>query len=229
MKAIWILSALLLLTACGRDHELDRESTSGGDTYEDTESLARAEKAANTLLGKDGSLRRAAWDNKTIGSTWSKVVLEEFRTRKEKLEQARDIDEFCPAYQQASDANKETCWLRILSAMAFFESRHNPSATYKEHTGGLSVGLLMMNADHCPNARSEAALKDGEANIRCAFARMERLILRDQAISGPTEARGASAYWSVLRPPYRFRDLSLGKKPHIQKFTKTYLAFDISK
>jgi hypothetical protein len=229
MRTLWILSALFLLTACGRDHDLDRESSAGGDTYEDSESLTRAENAATKLLGSDGSLRRAAWDNKTIGSTWSKVVLEEFRARKSNLEQARDIDDFCPAYDQVSDEKKETCWLRILSAMAYFESGHNPQATYREHTGGLSVGLLMMNAEHCPNAPSETALKNGESNIRCAFVRMEKLILRDQAISGPTAARGAAAYWSVLRPPYRFRDLSLGKKPHLQKFTKSYLAFNISK
>lgn len=229
MRALFYLVLLALLTSCGRDHDLDRESTSGGDSYSDAESLARAERAAATLLGANGEKNRAAWDSKSSGGLWTQTVLLEYQERKSSLDQAADLPDFCPGFFSASKEQKETCWLRLISAMAYFESTFNPKATYKEHTGTLSIGLLMMNADHCPKANTETALKDGVNNIHCAMTRMERLIKRDQAISGPKEARGAAAYWSVLRPPYQFRDLRLGKKQHIQKFTKTYLAYDNSK
>ncbi len=226
MRVLYALLLFALLTSCGRDHDLDRDSTSGGDTYSDQESLARAEKAAANLLGTNGDRYRAAWDQRSTGPSWTNAVLVSYRERKDSFNQAVDLPDFCPGFASATPTQKETCWLRIISAMAYFESSFNPKATYKEHTGTLSVGLLMMNVDHCPKANTETALKDGVNNIHCALARMERLIKRDQAISGPPTARGAAAYWSVLRPPYLFRELHLGKKPHIQKFTKTYLAFD---
>jgi hypothetical protein len=222
-----LLLCLGIFSSCGRDQDLDRESTSGSDPENigDAESLALAEKAAVKLLGPQGEVYRAAWDQLPSGESWSKVVLAEFRSRKSSLEQAKDLPEFCPDYDSASTSQKETCWLRIISAMAFFESSLKSRATYKEKAGTLSIGLLMMNADHCPSANTEEALKDGEKNIRCAFARMDRLIKRDQFISGPGNTRGAAAYWSVLRSPYRFEKLHLGKRPHIQIFTKSYLAF----
>jgi hypothetical protein len=226
-KAIILLCAGILFS-CGRDQDLDRESTSGSEpeSISDVESLALAEKSAAKLLGPRGESYRAAWDQNPAGETWSKIVLEEFQLRKASLEQAQDLSEFCPNYDSATVTQKETCWLRIVSAMAHFESSFKPRATYREKAGTLSVGLLMMNAEHCPSARSNEALKDGEKNIRCAFARMEKLIKRDQFLSGPTSSRGAAAYWSVLRPPYSFEKLRLGKKPHIQIFTKSYLAFN---
>lgn len=216
--------SLLALVACGRGEDGDRDSTAESLILTD-ETLAQTEREADRLLGTDGRRQRAVWDHLADGGLWSREVLRAFRASPSAFEAARDVEDFCPRYATASKSQRETCWLRIVSAMARFESNFIPTATYKEHTGSVSVGLLMMNPEHCPEAKTIPALKDAGANIRCAMTRMSRLISRDQAISAGAPALGAAAYWSVLRAPYRFRDLQLGKKLHVQKFTRSYLAY----
>jgi hypothetical protein len=222
--SLLLLLPLLALSACGSG-DGDRESTASGLYSDHAKSLAKAKAEAEALLGRDGSKLRAAWDKRRGSAAWNSLVLREIHSRKEAFEAARDLEDFCPAYHSATDFEKDSCWLRIVSAMARFESGFRPGATYLEDSGTTSVGLLMMNPAHCPGARTAAHLKNPAANIRCAMARMALLIARDRNLSGPVEERGAAAYWSVLRPPYRYKNLFLGRKPHIQEFTRTYRGF----
>ena len=213
---------LLLLTACGKDKS-DAPVT---HTYSDVAaSLDDARREANKVLGANGDLNRAAWANVSGADAWTDSVLTDLALHRARLERAHDVEDFCPGYSAATDFQKDTCWLRIVSAMAYFESTFRPTATYVESSGRTSVGLLMMAPDHCPNASSVEKLKDPIANLECARPRLELLVARDSVLSGD-DTHGGSAYWSVLRAPYQVGSLFLGRKPHILLFTKSYRAYN---
>ncbi|MGZ3652048.1 MAG: transglycosylase SLT domain-containing protein [Bdellovibrionota bacterium] len=194
-------------------------------TYQDlASSLDEAKRESAKLLGENGDQARAVWDHVSGSTTWTQAVLTELSLRRARLEDSRDIDDFCPGYEKATAFERDTCWLRIVSAMARYESDFRPAATYVEASGRTSVGLLMMDPDHCPAAPTIEKLKDPTANIQCALTRLELLISRDGTLSGDGN-KGAAAYWSVLWAPYTQGSLFLGRKPHIQLFTRSYRAY----
>lgn len=223
MRLLRLLPLLVVLTACGKDK--DNTNAPVTHTYSDVAaSLDDARQESTKVLGPNGDRARAAWDDVSGSPAWTNAVLDELARHRAKLEKAQDVSEFCPDYNQASDFQKDTCWLRIVSAMAYFESSFRPGATYLETTGRTSVGLLMMAADHCPNADTVEKLKDPIANLQCALPRLEILVVRDGALSGSGN-RGGASYWSVLRAPYQVGNLYLGRKPHILLFTQSYRAY----
>jgi hypothetical protein len=221
------LLLLLVLTSCGKG-DGDRESTVGGvPLASEPPSMGqlKAKQESFRLLGERGDRLRSLWQNRREGSRWDILVLGLIEDKRSAFELAQDIDDFCPEYAAATSFQKETCWLRIVSAMARYESEFKPEATYREHTGSISVGLLMMNPDHCSEANSIALLQKADKNIKCALDRMALLVARDRYLSGPSTSRGAAAYWSVLRPPYQFRNLQLGRKHQVREFTKSYRGY----
>lgn len=216
-----LLLALLALAGCGKDAPAPVTAR----TYADLgASLDEARTESKKLLGENGELARAVWDQVPGAAAWSEAALAEIAARRPILERVRDREEFCPGYVGATEFQKNTCWLRLFSAMARFESNFRPSATYQETSGTTSVGLLMMNPAHCSSAPTVEQLQDPVANIQCAAARLELLAGRDGWLSGAGNLGGA-AYWSVLRVPYHSGNLMLGRKPHIQLFTRSYRGF----
>ena len=210
----------LLLSSCGKE-----SNPPNPRAYSDlSTSLKETKSETKRLLGPEGNRARALWDHVPGADLWTATALSEIATLRPLLERTRDRDEFCPDYDHASDFEKDTCWLRFLSAIARFESDFRPGATYLEATGSTSVGLLMMNPSHCPKADNIEKLKDPVANIQCASQRLGLLLRRDGWLSGPGNTGGA-AYWSVLREPYQVGTLHLGRRPHILLFTRSYRAF----
>jgi hypothetical protein len=210
--------------ACGAG-DGDRDSSASGTFDDESKALAEAKAEALKVLGPNGDRVRALWDRKTIASSWSRLTLNEIHARRKAFEAARDIEDFCPGYNRSTVFQKDSCWLRIVSAMARYESGFRPHATYMEKSGQTSVGLLMMNPDHCKGAGTVSLLQKAPANIKCALGRMSFLVARDRYLSGPPGAnKGAAAYWSVMRSPYRFENLFLGRRFQIIEFTRSYRA-----
>jgi len=208
------------LSGCGKD-----APPTVTHTYQDLgTSLDDAKRESVKFLGANGDQARAVWDHVSGSEAWTQAVLTELSLRRSRLEAGRDIDDFCPGYEKASEYERDTCWLRIVSAMARFESDFHPAATYVESSGRTSVGLLMMDPEHCPAAPTIEKLEDPVANIQCALPRLELLVSRDGVLSGDGN-KGGAAYWSVLRAPYSQGNLFLGRKPHIQLFTRSYRAY----
>lgn len=153
-------------------------------------------------------------------------MIKAVRIYRDDLESARDIEEFCPGYEEADRQSREICWLRLVSQLAKFESSFDVHQKYREPMGMVSVGLLQLSDGECVVAHNvKPDLENPVHNLKCGIAIMARLIKRDRYIEGPIWARGAAAYWSTLRPPYSFLSLHLGKKPSVIKFTKSYLRF----
>jgi hypothetical protein len=210
-----------LLAGCGKDSEKSAVTRAYPDLQA---SLEDARRESSKWLGDDGARARAVWDHVDGSAVWTATTLQELARSRATFESARDLEDFCPGYAGATPFQKDTCWLRLFSAMARFESELKPAATYLEATGTTSVGLLMMNPAHCLVANTLEKLQDPVLNIRCALHRFDVLAARDGWISGPGNS-GAAAYWSVLRDPYQVGALYLGRKPHIQLFTRSYRGF----
>lgn len=165
------------------------------------------------------------WSHLATATAWDSAVLGVIRANIAKLEKARDRDFWCPDYNSATDAQRLTCWARLVSALVKYESNFNQNAVYDEP--GMSqdsIGLMMMSPGECPNAPTAAKLKNGVENLKCGTARMAMLIARDGYVTAPNNRKGAAAYWSVLRAPYTAYGLKLGKRPEISAITRSYKA-----
>jgi hypothetical protein len=164
----------------------------------------------------------ALWASQPNSQSWTNAAIGAIRLELPKLETARDIDSFCPQYESASRRHREICWLRLISGLAKFESSFNPALSFKEPNGILSVGLLQISDGECVLASGTPDLRNPVSNIKCGIAIMAKLINEDREIDGPPWARGASAYWSTLRPAYQFLGMLLGKKSQVRPLTETY-------
>jgi hypothetical protein len=167
----------------------------------------------------------ALWGKVANSAAWTDAVLAAVRTHLPELERGRDRNEFCPDYSVATEHQRETCWLRLVSAVAQFESSFNPGDMFMEANGKYSVGLLSLSASECPNAPTIAALKSPIKNLVCGVNIMARLIEHDGFIDGPASARGASSYWSTLRTPYSSGHYHVGRKNQVIAITRLYRNF----
>jgi hypothetical protein len=167
----------------------------------------------------------AVWVKVKNSNTWTDAVIAAVDSQITSFERARDVEDFCPGYSKASKHSHETCWLRLIGGVVEFESSFNPTDSFKEPSGDMSVGLLALSPNECANAPTEAALKDPVKNLVCGITIMARLIATDGFIDGPVSGRGASAYWSTLRAPYILGKYHLGKKDQIVSITKLYSAY----
>lgn len=211
---------MILLTACGQE-SVDRElladlaeenPESESDQDHETD-LHRIDLM--TLMDSTAVMKQAP-------AEWNEAIIANVRQFKPNLEKARDMALFCPGYDTASDSQRETCWLRLVKAMIRYESTFDPALTFKEPNGDMSVGLLMLSPGECKQAKTAEQLKVPVNNINCGMAKMARLIARDRVIAGTGTKKGAAAYWSVLRKPYKYAKYKLGKQNEIIALTKGY-------
>jgi hypothetical protein len=159
---------------------------------------------------------------KQTPAEWNSAILSNVREQMPRLEKAHDKNNFCPGYESATDSQKESCWVRIVKATIRYESTFDAKLTFEEPNGDMSVGLLMLSPGECAEAKTAAQLKNPVKNINCGMAKMARLISRDNAIAGTGTKKGAAAYWSVLRRPYKYAKYKLGKQNEIIALTKGY-------
>ena len=171
------------------------------------------------------------WANHVSNSvSWTVAVLGIVRVRLHDFEQARDVEEFCPGYGGATQAQREICWIRLVGGIVEFESSFRPDEPpFNEGHGVYSVGLLALSTGECSNALSTKALMDPVQNLICGVNKMAMLISRGHTIDSPDHV-GACAYWSTLRPPHKAqlpdgRWVILGKKNEIIARTKLFRQF----
>lgn len=157
------------------------------------------------------------WPNDQWRIAVEKVVRENLSS----FEAAKDKNDFCPGYSAATERQKVNCWVTLVRATVKMESNDRPSTSYREPMGMNSVGLLQLSKGECPNAPTDAALKNPEANLICGTKKMAKFIKAGGRVEGKS---GAGKYWSVLRKPYSAYGMNLGKVGQIQAITKNYKA-----
>ena len=173
--------------------------------------------------GPDRFHAATVWSHVQGSERWSEILHAHVRAHMGEFERARDVESFCPGYKLANREHREICWLRLVSSIVKYECGFNPRKTLREKNGSLSVGMLSLTVGECVNAPTVESLKDPAKNLSCGVGMMARMIARAGFIEGPASARGAAAYWSVLRPPYSSDQYdNLGKRPLIIAQTKRY-------
>lgn len=142
----------------------------------------------------------AGWDHRPEGVAWTKATLGAISTKGRALTESRpaDIQTFCPAYTQNSEAERQAFWMGLFSALAKHESTWNPRAA---GAGGRYRGLLQIAPATARAYGCDAtALYDGKANLSCAVTIASRQVAKTGVVAGaPGEWGGLAADWGPMR------------------------------
>lgn len=150
----------------------------------------------------------ARWDNIAGSRSWSLAILQALRTHANDLPDVvpKDIAQYCPAYTGAGRAQREAFWVGLISALAWHESTHRPSAV---GGGGRWYGLVQIYPPTAKfyqcKAKSGAALKDPEDNLSCALRILSVTVPRDKVIS--RGMRGVAADWGPFHSRRKREDI----------------------
>ncbi len=164
--------------------------------------LAAAFLSAAALAGcvatetEEATVPAARWDFHPEADQWTAATLAALEGPGAPLVSLvpRDFETWCPGYATATEAERKSFWVGLLSALAKHESTWRPEVSGGE---GRWHGLLQISPGTARGygceARSAAALKDGAANLQCAIRIMGRTVPRDGVISAG--GRGVAADW----------------------------------
>jgi len=148
------------------------------------------------------------WDNHPRGTRWSIAIMNALRTHGRGLVYVvlADIEAWCPAYESGDDDQRAAFWAGLVSALAWHESTHRPTAV---GGGGLWFGLTQIappTADwrNCEVTTGEGLL-DGPANLRCAIRIMAITVPRDGVVSAGM--RGVAADWGPFHSSRKREDM----------------------
>lgn len=150
----------------------------------------------------------ARWDNIDGSRSWSVAILQALRTHANELPDLvpKDIAKYCPAYPSAGRAQREAFWVGLVSALAWHESTHRPTAV---GGGGRWYGLVQIYPPTAKfyqcRAKSGGALKDPEDNLSCALRIMAVTVPRDMVIS--RGMRGVAADWGPFHSRRKREDI----------------------
>ncbi len=136
----------------------------------------------DSILG--GPVPVMRWDHRPDAERWTRATLAAVRASGLIEVVPDDIATWCPAYPHAGARDRAAFWAGVLSALARYESTHDPRAV---GGGGLYYGLLQIlpstARQYGCEARTAEALKDGPANLECAVRIAARNIIRDDAVA----------------------------------------------
>lgn len=148
------------------------------------------------------------WSGRPEAKSWTETAMKAMTTHGAALPATtpRDIDTWCPAYPENSEAEKRMFWTGLLSTLAKHESTYNPRAV---GGGGLWFGLVQIAPPTARGygcaAKSGAALKDGNANLSCAIRILAHTVPRDQVVSEGW--RGVAADWGPFHSARKREDM----------------------
>jgi len=155
-------------------------------------------------------LPNTRWTHRKGHTRWTRGALAALASHGRPLVQEvpRDIATWCPAYPDASPAQRRAFWVGFMSALAKFESTYRADAV---GGGGKWYGLLQIlpatARGYGCKARNGAALKDGAANLACAARIMAVTVPRDGVIYG-RGGRGVAADWGPMRSRAKRADMA---------------------
>jgi hypothetical protein len=185
------------------------------DTAKAPEKVTHPDHAGGAL--GPGNPVIARWDGKTPQAPdWSRFVMDALEQHGAELLACvpSDIRDFCPAFPD-DKARRARFWLFLLSCIAEFESSFKPNETFTESNGEISAGLLQLSFGNagpysCDFSSDEDVL-DPAKNLSCGVRIMQKLVVQDKVIAGG-DKKGASRYWSTLRPNHAQKPLENIKK-----------------
>ena len=159
------------------------------------------------------NLPRTRWQHKNGHAVWTRAALSALKDHGKPLVELvpGDITAWCPAYPQASPADRRAFWVGFLSALAKHESTYKAGAV---GGGGKWYGLLQIQPGTARGYKCRvgtgAALKNGGANLSCAIRIMAHTVPRDGVIHGykNRQGRGVTADWGPMHSAAKRRDMA---------------------
>ncbi|MEJ6395146.1 transglycosylase SLT domain-containing protein [Gymnodinialimonas sp. 2305UL16-5] len=136
------------------------------------------------------------WDHRPEAGEWTRMAFTALDTHAATLPEIvpSDIAQWCPAYADAPEEDREAFWVGLMSALARHESTWNPEAV---GGGGRWFGLVQISPATARyygcDATSGAALTDGSANISCAMRIWAQTVPRDGVVAAGRG--GVAADW----------------------------------
>ena len=169
--------------------------------------LAACMPSAETVNRSD-SLPALRWDHHPQADDWTRATIDALSGHGMALPLTvpADVAAYCPAYPQASLAERQAFWAGLLSALAKHESTWNPNAV---GGGGKWFGLVQIAPATARGygcaARTGEALKDGQANLSCAIRILAHTVPRDGVVS--QGMRGVAADWGPFHSSRKRTDM----------------------
>lgn len=158
------------------------------------------------------ALPAMAWDHRPEAATWTRATLAALDAHGGALLASLpgDIARFCPAYAQATRADRAAFWSGLLSILAKYESTWRPEAS---GGGGAWIGLTQIDPrtarGYGCTAKTSAALKNGAANLSCAVRIAAAQVGADQMlVSQNGNWRGMARDWAPFRDPAKRTDMA---------------------
>lgn len=148
------------------------------------------------------------WDHRTEADRWTEATHEALITHGAPLLSVvpGDIDTWCPGYLDHGVEGRIAFWSAMFSALAKHESTWNPNAV---GGGGRWFGLVQIAPatarGYGCEARSGAALQDGELNLSCAVRIAAVTVPRDGVVSAGM--RGLAADWGPFHSSSKRADM----------------------
>ncbi len=170
--------------------------------------------------------KASVWPRSKANDYWTDLVVADIKANWNQLNEAQDVNTFCPGYNKAPRRQQVICWLRLVGAVVQLESNFKvDDSMHEADLGYASVGLFSLSRRECPLAMTEQLLHNPVLNLSCGIGKMAGLISRHGYIAGKDGRRGASGYWSTLRTPYESNDMKLGKQAKVLAITQKYTDF----
>ena len=163
-------------------------------------------------IARSAFLPNTRWDHKEGSDLWTRAAMTAIAGHGDGLESLvpRDIERWCPAYEENGSEQRLAFWVGMMSALAKHESTYNPRAV---GGGDLWYGLLQIYPDTARRygcyARTGEALKDPVDNLSCAARIMNVTVARDNAIAvHDGRWRGVAADWGPMSNRSKLPDMA---------------------
>lgn len=154
------------------------------------------------------AMPKLGWDHRPGSSVWTEAAFRALDNHGAALAvvEPADIATYCPAYPEASLAERQAFWAGLISALAKHESTWRQEAV---GGGGRWFGLVQISPatarGYGCQATSGAALKDGAANVSCAIRIMAETVPRDGVVSAG--GGGVAADWGPFHSARKRADM----------------------
>ncbi len=150
----------------------------------------------------------ARWDHVPAAQKWTRATIEALNGPGQSLVATTpaDIENWCPAYDDAPPVQRKAFWVGLISALAKHEStwRQDVSGGGGRWHGLLQISPATARGYGCA-AQTAGQLKDGPANLKCAIRIMGVTVPRDGVVSAG--GGGVAADWGPFHQSAKREDM----------------------
>lgn len=164
------------------------------------------------IYAENSDVAPALWEKKEDGRQWTLHTFQRISRLRPSLTDLdiKDMDRYCPEYNQFNKIQKLNFWTQLIVAMTKFESDFRTESTntesFKDQHGNevVSRGLLQISIGSVENIcgfSSAQTLHNPFMNLSCSIRLLHRYIVKDSVISDKVgnDHKGGARYWAVLR------------------------------